>query len=272
MIGTELLRELIETVILTGKVKGIEPVSLLLIAAPESGKTSVVLERACKSIEAYADITGRGIHTVIKSNPELTHIVINDLVACLSHKQSVNRYTIAQLNAITEEGITSIATPGGIEKFEDGRRGIIASLTYSLVKDARHWWNKIGFTSRMLPFCYMYPADLIVQIKSDIDLRQQSGNNGSAPLLAKKPKDFPVPKNTIAVEYAQSYVKDIRRLADVRAMILKEQGMRRLKQYHALAQAHALWRKRVSPVVTEKDVEFLARIDRYVSYEDAQAL
>src|SRR5437588_110827 len=79
------------------------------------------------------------------------------------------------------EGITRIATPGGIEKFEDGKRGIIASLTYSLVKDARHWWNKIGFTSRMLPFCYMYPADLIVQIKADIDLQQQYGNNGTAP-------------------------------------------------------------------------------------------
>jgi hypothetical protein len=272
VIGTELLRELIETVILTGKVKGIAPVSLLLIAAPESGKTSVVLERGCKSIEAYADITGRGIHTVIKSNPDLTHIVINDLVACLSHKQSVNRYTIAQLNAITEEGITHIATPGGIEKFEDGKRGIIASLTYSLVKDARHWWNKIGFTSRMLPFCYMYPADLIVQIKSDIDLHQQSGNNGSAPPPYKKPKDFIVPKNTIAVEYPASHVKEIRRIADVRAVILREQGMRRLKQYHALAQAHALWRKRNSPTVTEKDVEFIARIDKYVSYDEAQAL
>ena len=272
MIGTELLRELIETVILTGKVKGINPVSLLLIAAPESGKTSVVLERACKSIEAYADITGRGIHAVIKANPELTHIVINDLVACLSHKQSVNRYTIAQLNAITEEGITSIASPGGIEKFEDGKRGIIASLTYELVKDARHWWNKIGFTSRMLPFCYMYPADLIVQIKSDIDLHQQYGNNGASPPTTKKPKDFPVPKNTISVEYPAEFVKDIRRIADVRAIILREQGMRRLKQYHALAQAHALWRKRASPIVTEKDVEFMSKIDKYVSYEEAQPL
>lgn len=268
MIGTELLRELIETVILTGKVKGINPVSLLLIAAPESGKTSVVLEKGCKSIEAYADITGRGIHTVIKSNPEMTHIVINDLVACLSHKQSVNRYTIAQLNAITEEGITNIATPGGVEKFEDGRRGIIASLTFSLVTDARHWWNKIGFTSRMLPFCYMYPADLIVKIKSDIDLRQQlTSPNGSS-----HKKTFPVPKNIISVDYPEPIVKEIRRIADVRAIILREQGMRRLKQYHALAQAHALWRKRNSPAVDQKDIDFMTKIDRYISYEHPEPL
>lgn len=268
MIGTEFLRELIESVILTGKLSNGEPVSLLLIAAPESGKTSVVLDRPCKAVEAFADVTGRGIHKIIQDNRELTHIVINDLVATLSHKQSVNRYTISQLNAMTEEGISAIATPSGIEKFSAGKRGVIASLTLELATDARHWWNKVGFTTRMLPFCYSYPADLIVQIKEAIDIEASFPTNGK-----KKPhKAFTVPEKKIKVDYPEEMVREIRRIADVRSMLMKEQGMRRLKQYHHVAQGHALLRSRTNPTVSEEDVKFMKRMDRFVSYDTPESL
>lgn len=266
MIGTELLRETIETVILTGKIRKVEPVSLLLIAAPESGKTSVVLSKKCKSVQAFADVTGRGIHEILKSNKELSHIVINDMVTTLSHKQSVNKYLISQLNAMTEEGISAIATPKGIETFDCGRRGVIASLTLDLVQDQRRWWNSIGFASRMLPFCYAYPANLIVEIKSAIDQAQLNGHSKTSL------KNFPVPVHEITIEYPPEMVKDVRYIADVRSVILKEQGMRRLKQYHALAQAHALWRTRKSPTVNDKDTAFLKRMDVYVSYDKPEPL
>lgn len=273
MIGTEFLRELIESVILTGRIKGGDPVSLLLIAAPESGKTSVVLQRPCKVVEAYADVTGKGIHKIIQAQPELTHIVINDLVATLSHKQSVNRYTISQLNAMTEEGITAIASPSGVEKFSAGKRGVIASLTLELATDARHWWNKVGFTSRMLPFCYAYPADLIVEIKESIDHTAANPRNGSRKPKAKKA--FAVPDKHIPVEYPEDMVKDIRQIADVRSMMMKEQGMRRLKQYHNITMGHALLRARTThtnAVVNQDDVKFMKRMDRYVSYDTPQQL
>lgn len=266
MIGTELLRETIETVIFTGKVKKIEPVSLLLIAAPESGKTSVVLEKKCKSIEAYTDITGRGIHEILKAKKDLTHIVINDMVASLSHKQSVNKYLISQLSAMTEEGISAIATPQGIETFDVGKRGIITSLTLDLVRDSRHWWSRIGFTSRMLPFCYSYRAGMIVKIKSSIDDSQKNGNSKVSS------ENFPVPSKSLHVEYPENAIIEVRRMADVRSIILKEQGMRRLKQYHALAQAHAALRTRKNPTVNEKDIEFLRRMDAYVSYDTPEPL
>lgn len=267
MIGTELLRELIETIILTGRVRDCDPCSLLLVAAPESGKTSVVLERPCKAIEAFTDLTGRGIHMILAEKRDITHIVINDLVAVLSHKQSVNRYTISQLNALTEEGINKIATPNGLQQFEGGRRGIIASLTLEMVKDARYWWNKIGFTSRMLPFCYYYPEDLIIKIKDAIDESggRKNGNNISD-------KEFRIPNSSVHVKYTPTMIKETRYISDIRTAIMREQGMRRLKQYHSLAMAHALRRTRASPVVIDDDIEFIKQIDLYTSYQEPKAL
>jgi len=271
MIGTEFLREAVETVILTGKVKDISPVSLLLIAAPESGKTSIVLEKQCEAIKAYADVTGRGLHSILKYNQHLTHIVINDLVATLSHRQSVNRYTISQLNSITEEGITAIATPAGEEEFDCGKKGVIASLTLELAQDARRWWNKVGFSSRMLPFCYVYSADLLIKIKASIDDtrgKAKQNGNGSAAAIG----EFKIPKDSIGVSYAEGLSKHVRKVADTRAAILEEQGMRRLKQYHALIQAHALWRTRTKPAVNDSDLDFIYKLDPFVSYDKPQTL
>lgn len=267
MIGVEKVRELVETVIMTGKVKGVNPISLLLIAAPESGKTSIVLSKDCTNVHAFSDITGRGIHLAIKDNKEITHFVINDMVAVLSHRQSVNKYTISVLNAMTEEGISDIASPAGIEKFPDEKRGVITSLTTDLVSDSRNWWNKIGFASRMLPFCYSYPEALIVKIKDAIDHNNIVTKKGDA-----KKENFPTPKESIKVIYDEKLAKEVRRTADIRCMILEEQGMRRLKQYHALVQAHALLRHRIKPEVLELDIEWLQDIDMYVTYDKPRHL
>lgn len=268
MIGTELIRELIETIILTGKTKNVEPVSLLLIATPESGKTSVVLEKDCKSIKAFADLTGRGLHEVLKTHKEVTHIIINDMVSTLSHKQSVNKYIISQLNAMTEEGITNIATPRGVESFDIGKRGLIASLTLELAKDSRHWWNRIGFTSRMFPFCYQYPAELIVKIKACID---ENAVDGHMPITIKRDEFF-IPQNPLKVRYPENCLKEVRQISDLRSVRLQEQGLRRLKQYHGIVQAHALWRGRSKPEVNHFDVDFLRKVDGYVSYDKPEPL
>lgn len=267
MIGVELLRELIETVILTGRVQNVDPMSLLLIAAPESGKTSVVLERPCKVVEPFTDITGRGIHQVLAQNMNITHIVINDMVAVLSHRQSVNKYTISQLNAITEEGITKLALPSGVQSFNGNKKmGVIASLTLDLVKDSRNWWNKVGFASRMLPFCYYYPTDIIVKIKASIDEKHLMKTK------KKKAKEFTVPEKQIGVDYPKKILADVRWIADNRSNILCEQGMRRLNQYHSLVQAHAIWRQKTKVCVTTDDLEFLKAVDRYVTYDKPFAL
>jgi hypothetical protein len=266
VIGTELIRELVESVIFTGRLKDVNPVSLLLIADPESGKTSIVLDRPCKAVEAFTDITGRGIQMVLAQNKDLTHIVINDMVAILSHRQAVNRYTISMLNALTEEGLSAVASPAGVEKFANSRKGVITSLTTDMANDNRNWWNKVGFASRMLPFCYQYPKNLLIEIKQSID------DLGGKSAPEKLKKEFLLPLRICDVKYERRFIERVRRLADIRSQILEEQGMRRLKQYHALVKGHALLRGVAKAEVGQVDIDFLEEVDLFVTYDKPREL
>jgi hypothetical protein len=255
-----MIREAVETVILTGRLKGHSPVSLLLIASPESGKTSVVLEKDCVGVVAVTDVTGRGLQELCKNKSEISHIVINDLVAVSAHKSSVSKYTMSMINAMTEEGIVATAFPGQFEAYKDGKRGIIASIPTTMAKDGRGWWNKIGLSSRMLPLAFKHSDDLNVRIKGII-----SGSKKPAKTIAVTPV-FQIPAVPIYVPISQGHANQIQRIAETVSMKFKEEGYRRLKQFRALACAHALLRSWRNPVVTERDIEFLKKLQPFISY------
>jgi hypothetical protein len=260
LVGMHFIREIVETVILTGRLKEHSPVSLLLIASPESGKTSVVLEKECSGVVAVTDVTGRGLQELCRMKPEITHIVINDLVAVAAHKASVSKYTMSMINAMTEEGIQATAFPGSFETYKSGRRGIIASIPTTMAKDGRAWWNKIGLSSRMLPLAFKHSENLNLRIKTMI-------SNGYAPKLpTKNTAIFFIPAADIAVKVPIERARQVQEIAELISEKFKEEGYRRLKQMRALACAHALLRTWKNPVVTDKDVDFLKRIRPYVSY------
>jgi len=267
LIGMELVQEVVETILLTGRVKNADPVSLLIVAEPEHGKTSVVLERPCASVFILSDVTGKGIQQLCQMMPEVTHFIINDMIAPSAKKNSVKQFTISMLCAMTEEGIRATAYPSSVEQFGDkGRRAIIACMPRTLVTDGRGWWNKSGFSSRMLPFAFTHSKDLTIRIKDCI--------NGEYFESAWKStgKEFKVPKMPINVELPKKMRDKIRRMSDLRSTILGEKGYRRLKQYRVIAAAHAIRRGWKSPVVTESDLDFLARMDEFVSYKECKPL
>jgi hypothetical protein len=280
LIGVEPVLEFVKTVLYTGRVKaagGPRPLSAILIATPECGKTSVVTDAItggkCKTAIALNDVTGRGLMDLCKHHPEVSHFIINDLVTVMSHRESVNRYTLSIINAVTEEGLTAAAWPGTVETFEHGHRGIIACCTPKLIKDRRQWWNYHGLASRMLPFYYDHTDLLTIQIKDAIDADDKptaisrNGTRGIVPLrIPEKPVRVTIPSN---LEYA------IRKLADQRAAKLGDpKGYRRLKQYRLLARAHALSRggSRANLSVADRDFEWLQRMDAFVSYTEARQL
>jgi hypothetical protein len=265
LIGVELVQEFCETIISTGRlIEPHPPVSALLISHPEGGKTSIATSKTSKSIIVVSDITGRGIVEICKMNPEISHIIINDMVAIMAHRQTVNRYTQAMLNAVTEEGIQSLAMPGGVEVISNGRRGIIACMTMDIAKDGRAWWNKIGFATRMVPFAYSHSAKLTLKIKEIID----EGNERKRVKRESKSKELRLPSKCVPVSFDKKYVKQVREISDEKSKELKDNtGYRRLKQFHSLVCGHALRRSLRKPTVGKEDIEFLHRIFPYISYD-----
>ena len=264
LIGIETLREYVETILLTGRVDGCRPVSTFLIAAPEQGKTSIAIDRQCKSCIALTDVTGMGIQNLCKMQPEISHFILNDLTAAASHRANVSKFTIQMLNAMTEEGIMAVSYPGHMESFEHGIRGVIACLTVEQARDHRAWWHRSGFASRILPFCYSYPEKLVLSIKAAID--------HDSSFLSKKSDEFKVPDKPLHVAISENQTLAVRQLSDSLARRVEEIGLRKLKQYRALVKAHAIRRTWKKPEVKTEDIQFLQRIDGYISWKDPRPL
>jgi hypothetical protein len=264
LIGVNKLREFVQSLILTGRIKNSQPISAMIIAEPERGKTSIVVEKQCEAIMVMTDITGKGLQFLCQMNPRTTHFVINDMGVIGGHSPKTQNYFYAMLMAMTEEGIRSIANPDGIETAVAGRRGFIGCITTSQANDKRHSWHKRGLARRILPFHFDYSNELILKIKAEIDKDKQASFDSN--------EVFKIPEANIAVEISEKSSSEIRRISDERAKEMGQLGISLLKNLRTLAKGHALLRTWKNPTVTEQDVEFLKRIQMYLDWNNPAIL
>jgi hypothetical protein len=259
LIGVSKLREFFETLILTGRVKGEQPVSSMIIADPERGKTSVMVEKQCEAFKILTDLTGKGLQYLCEMDARCTHFVVNDMGIIMAHGQKTREYFFAMLLACTEEGIRAMAGPDGLDTIKAGRRGFVGCITSTQAKDQRQWWFKRGLARRMVPFHFDYTQELVLKIKAEIQKGNGAGFNGEIP--------FKIPQAHLAVKIPKEASEEIRRISDFRSKYLGQLGISLLKNYRILAQAHAIGRTWKNPTVNKDDLEFLKRIDPYVDWE-----
>lgn len=263
MIGTSLIEALVQSVALSHLIAGRDRAGLLLLAAPESGKTTIACAASAKHVTAISVITGRSVLQEI-ANDDIEFLLFNDMAAIRSLSKPTTALLITLLNQLTngEKGIASFA---GKDRIEITRAiGVIGCLPFSIFADQRAKWREMGFISRMIPFAYSYNAELVATIKNSIDKHN--------PVKAA-PRKMPAFTHTAPVSVAMpraSHVSAVRALADARATSLGQIGIRLLKNYHVLIRAHALLHKRRR--VTDVDVEFLRRVDSFVSIKDCKPL
>lgn len=277
MIGMNLISDFVHSIVMTGQIsnRDIEPVSALLIASPESGKTSIVNRQMPEdSTHILTDVTGRGLQQLCSMRPEITHFIFNDLVAIMSHRQTVNNYTLAMINAMTEEGIKNVVLGTDVASYKNGKRGIIACTTLGLIRDGRKWWNKIGLTSRMLPFCYKHSTDLQVTIKNIITDQKTKiplkfkTKSKSKKLAAKLPQQ-------IHVDFPLALARETQLIAQQKSEQFKnvngeEYGYRRLYQFRGLVAGHALLEQRKR--IERRDIDFLLSVTKYINYDTPEEI
>lgn len=262
LMGVELASEYIHTIVLTGRVENAGPVSTLLIANPESGKTSIVLEKSSDYCLNLTDVSGKGLKFLCQIYPDASHFVISDMGTVMAHSQKTREYFFGMLLALTEEGIKTVAGPDGIEGIKSGRKAIIGCITSDQAKDNRMWWYRRGLARRMIPFHYAYSQALIIRIKDSI-------MGGSHKSFEEGVDAAKFPKLKLNVAMRPEIATQIRAISDRRAEILGQLGISLLLRYQTLARAHAIYRgnwKRAE--VTEEDVNFLLRIDPFIDWQN----
>jgi hypothetical protein len=240
-----------------------KPVSLLIIAKPESGKTEVMKKFAINSNVAYlSDVTAYGIQrdyqNAIESR-EIRHIMIPDLLKPLSRKESTVNTFITFMNSLIEDGIFAVSTYATIRPphVKPVKCGLIAAITTDEFSDHRHKWERLGFLSRTIPFSYSYGIPTVNKVfqyiigldfldERDIELRIPNGD-----------KEIKLP-----AKYAQEILPSTTTIAKAQ----ETYGFRLQKQFQGLLQASALETRRKA--VNQSDVERVLELMGWVNFDE----
>lgn len=267
MIGTRLIEELVQSAALTRYVKNYDRVSLLLLASPESGKTTITSTAKCKSVISISIMSGRSIISEMATNKELEYIIFNDMTCVKALSTAAVNLLIVVLNQVTQGEHGLIGFAGKPTEVIDREIGIIGCIPMEIFREHRSNWKRLGFVSRMLPFAYSYSKPLVAEIKDGID---ESGTSPSSQVQSSKKMMKAITKiakrpdvKQILVKMTDEQTALVRTLADERSEQLGQLGIRLLKNYHSLIRAHAILMER--KIVNKDDMKFLWDVDRFVS-------
>lgn len=237
MIQLDWLRELIEYSIYSSLVANENPVSLLIVADPEMGKTKMVESFSNNSSVAYlSDFTRFGIirdWLPRMRQGEIRTIIVPDLVQLIGGKErSSADGVITFLNSITEEGLKSISTFGiSFDLPEALKISFIGCIPRQVFLDKRSAWRRMGFISRTLPISYNYSKETVAEILGYIT----RGLHTSEPL-----RKLSIPSKPAQVCLGESLALQILPLTIRLADALGERGFRLQRHFQVLCKARAL--------------------------------
>jgi hypothetical protein len=200
LVQLDALERIVEATLYSAYVKDEKPLSLLIVAKPESGKTLVLKKyRENKGIVYLTDCTAYGLTRDILPkviSGEVRHILIADLITPLSKSAKTRQSLVAFLNNLIEEGVAKMTTYATVWE-KEVRCGLISTITDEALQDGRHEWAKMGFLSRMFIFSYSYPISTVYKIFDSL-MRDKSGIDEKIELrFPKWSKDIILPE-TIA--------------------------------------------------------------------------
>ena len=167
LIRVEALKKIIECTLISPYIANEKPLSLLIVAKPESGKSTVMKQyRECKGVVYLTDCTAYGLTREILPkivSGEIKTIMIPDLITPLSKATKTRQSFVAFLNNLIEEGVAKMTTYATVWN-KEVNANVITAVTDEELRDSRHNWAKIGFLSRFILFSYSYSISTITEI------------------------------------------------------------------------------------------------------------
>ena len=272
MVLAELIDEIIELTIYSAYVKSEKPVSLLLVASPEAGKTKSVLSyQGNQGLFFLTDCTASGIledyQLLLKAN-EIRHFIFTDLITPISKNVDTRNSLIAFLNGMVEDGILEVHTKFNHYSIPLVKPvGMIACIAPEPLKDNRRHWKNIGFMSRMIPFSWSYSLDTQAIINESIDNEEY---HDTQPIILDLPtrldnknKAIPYLDFEAEINLNSELAKKLREYVELRTDKDNPYGFRMTKQLHTLAKASALKDKRDS--VQVKDIDKIRQLSGFMN-------
>jgi len=277
MIKTEKIDRLIELALISGYVKDNEaPLSLMLIANPESGKTRMIQKYFCKQTIETSDISAKMI--VDKIIPELEkdqlhHIIIPDFIKVMAHKEKTVEATIAFFNALMEEGIKQQLFFGQSFAMKQNRKcGLITSMTPDFFYSMFRFFHKIGYDTRFLPVSFIYSSDTVLEIHQSITNNEMLDELVEMKTIHRKeiiiPKDIAtsIQNHIIMIvlnKQKKDYIRVKTRGGKEKYIPIEIYGFRLHKQFRKLIQSIALSHGR--KIVRQDDLTELLSLLDYIN-------
>jgi len=251
---------LINLILISGRIKGEKPLSAILIANIESGK-SEILELYMKFANVvWANDLSRKI-LIDKILPEVesgrkTHIICTDFLNVLAHNRTVVKGTLLLLNSFIEEGLKDFYFYGIEKHFKEiVRGGIIIAITREEYNFRKKHWRKIGFISRSLPISYSYKEETITAIHNYISTGfEENKFNIVIP-----------PKRPVKISFTSKSEQQLVRIIALAKKSKYETGFRLHKHLRTLSKCIAFYNGNKKVLIS--DVEEMRNLLNYINFD-----
>jgi len=275
LLDIEPLKKIIRLTLQTGYIKtSSAPVSLLLIANPESAKTSAMELFKVKGTYTTNNITQSVLVSKILpmiENEKLKHLIIPDILNCIEKSKTTREGFVNLIKSLIEEGITSldqfnvrtnkIYNPpikcGVITGITSGSyNGYYNNLTQRTEGGLKHYWKKIGLLSRFVPFSYKYELSKVIKI---FELIEKDNAN------AKENQKETIKRTVTEIEGNEKLFNQLQMVSVKVGQEVEAYGIRIQKNLQLLAKANALLRN--SPKVEQEDIQAILDLSNWINYD-----
>jgi len=234
--------ELVTAILWSGQIEGERPLSIILVAPPGTGKTSILEFMQCETSFFFSDFTSREMKNALGGNPALTHLMLGDFLSLFGHAKGTVKLSINLLSRVTGETIRQ--KPWSGEEIPPRRLGFISAIPpEDLAKrEIKQHVRSGGFASRFIFAKFNYSQKTIERVHKFI--REGKYRKAKPIIIEIKPGSY-------AIEVPSKFADEIDLLA--RRMKNDPIGFRAHHQLRTLACAFARMDKR--NIVTEKDYQ-----------------
>lgn len=268
LIGLEAIEGILVTCIWSGYITAAKPISVLLIARVESGKTDLLMQWEgnpglyySNDLTAWACTNPKGAILKGLMSGEIRHIIIPDLLTPMGRNPDTVETLATFLNSLIEEGVIELQTYATKLHLEKPIHcGLIGAIASEELDRKRRLFLRIGLMSRMLPISYSYTPATIVKIRQSI-ARQEH------PAYYRTKLGLPDANQVteLPVEWANQLITLTSETMAQWRDRERYYGFRLQKHLQTFAMARALSQGR-DRVVSE-DVDFTAEMTKFINFQ-----